>query len=279
MASSSSSSAVEWTPAECSAKYHDLKVEVDQRGIALVTLSRPPVNSVTMRMHKELASIWVDLDADPKVKVIMVTGNGRAFSAGGDFEMMDYMMKNSENLYEVFRDTKDLVHNMVYRCTKPIISAINGVAVGAGMAVAICADISIASDKAVFNDGHTRLGVAAGDHACLLWPLLMGMAKTKYYLLTGRFIPAPEAERVGLISLCVPHDQLMAKAFEIASELANAPQFAVRFTKGALQQWLNTSSFDNSCALEMLTFVGADVREGMKSLKEKRPAQFPSARL
>lgn len=210
--------------------------------------------------------------------MIVVTGNGRAFSAGGDFSMIEYMFKSAENLFEVFRDTKDLVHNMV-RCTKPIISAVNGVAVGAGMAVAICADISIASDKAVFNDGHTRLGVACGDHACLLWPLLMGMAKTKYYLLTGRFIRAPEAERFGLVSLCVPHAELLTKTFEVATELANAPQFAVRYTKSALQQWLNTSSFDQSCALEMLTFVGSDVREGVNALKEKRTAQFPSARL
>lgn len=192
--------------------------------------------------------------------------------------MIEYTSKSAENLFEVYRDTKDLVHNMI-RCTKPIVSAVNGVAVGAGMAVAICADISVASDKAVFNDGHTRLGVACGDHACLLWPLLMGMAKTKYYLLTGRFLRAPEAERLGLVSLCVPQDELMTRTFEVATELANAPQFAVRFTKSALQQWLNTASFDQSCALEMLTFVGSDVPEGLKSLKEKRAPQFPSARL
>src|SRR5882672_5555090 len=115
----------------------------------------------------------------------------------------------------------------VINCDKPIISAINGVAVGAGLAVALLADISIASETARFTDGHTRLGVAAGDHAAVIWPLLVGMAKAKYYLLTCDMLDAKEAERIGLVSMVVPPDQLMSKAMEVAQKLANGPQMAL----------------------------------------------------
>jgi len=262
-------------------KYQHLLIE-NNNGIAKVTINRPStLNSANMRLHWELSEIWKDLDKDPKVNVIIITGAGMSFSVGGDFDMVADMTKNFEVLYEVFKDTKALVHNMI-NCSKPIISAVNGIAIGAGMAVAILADISIVSDKAQFNDGHIRLGVAAGDHACLIWPLLCGMAKAKYYLLTGRFITAIEAERIGLVSAVVPHDQLMEKAYEVANQISHGPQRAIRFTKEALNQWLKQSaltSFDYSCALEMIGFVGNDVKEGMKSIKEKRQPNFQSAKL
>jgi len=150
------------------------------------------------------------------------------------------------------------------------------------MVVALLADISVAADSARFNDGHTRLGVAAGDHACLMWPLLTSMAKTKLYLLTGRFIGAAEAERIGLLSMVVPKDQLMLTVYQIAQEIKNGPQHAIKFTKSALNQHLKQaviSSFDYSCALEMLGFTDRDVLEGMKAIQEGRKPLFPSAKL
>ena len=177
------------------------------------------------------------------------------------------------------QEANDIVYNMI-NLDKPVISAINGVAVGAGLAVALLADISIASERARFTDGHVRQGVAAGDHATLLWPLLMSMAKAKYYLLTCEFIDGKEAERIGLVSLVVPHEELMSKAMEVARKLADGPQSAIRFTKKALNQWLRMgahTAFDYSLAVEMLGFLDDDVREGLAAVKEKRPAKFPSA--
>ena len=164
-------------------------------------------------------------------------------------------------------------------CDKPIISAINGVAVGAGLAVAMLADISVMSETARLTDGHVRLGVAAGDHAAIVWPLLCGMAKAKYYLMTADFIDGKEAERIGLVSLCVPQDKLMPKAMEVAAKLANGSQQAIRFTKKSLNNWMRVAGplFDNSLAMEMLTFLGEDVPQGVAAAREKRAPAFPSA--
>ena len=148
------------------------------------------------------------------------------------------------------------------------------------MAVALLADISIASEKARFTDGHTRLGVAAGDHAAVIWPLLVGMAKAKYYLLTCDMLDAKEAERIGLVSMVVPPDELMPKAMEVANKLATGAQQAIRWTKQSLNQWLRAAahtSFDYSLALEMLGFFGKDVGEGLSSVMERRAPVFPSA--
>ena len=164
---------------------------------------------------------------------------------------------------------------------RAMISAINGVAVGAGLAVALLADISIAAENARITDGHIRLGVAAGDHAAMIWPLLCGMAKAKYYLLTCDFLDGKEAERIGLVSMAVPQEELMGKAMEVARKLADGPQPAIRFTKRALNQWLRQAghtSFDYSLLAEALGFLGEDVREGLAAVREKRSPNFPSAR-
>src|SRR5215813_12614333 len=248
-------------------------------GIALLTINRPEsLNATNFRLHNELSRVWLDLAEDDEVRVAVITGAGRAFSAGGDFEVVEKSMGNLDVVSQTMKEARDIVHNMI-NCDKPIISAINGVAVGAGLAVALLADISIASENARFTDGHTRLGVAAGDHAAVIWPLLVGMAKAKYYLLTCDMLDAKEAERIGLVSMMVPPEQLMPKAMEVAQKLANGPQMALRWTKQSLNQWLRAAaqtSFDYSLALEMLGFFGADVKEGLTSLQEKRPSRFPS---
>jgi enoyl-CoA hydratase len=211
--------------------------------------------------------------------VALVTGAGKAFSAGGDLkELVEDMAGNPDGIARTMREASDLVYNMI-DLDKPVVSAINGVAVGAGLVVALLADISIASEAARFTDGHTRLGVAAGDHAAILWPLLCGMARAKYYLLTSDFLDGREAERIGLVSRCVPADRLMDTAWEVADRLAVGSQLSLRYTKRALNNWLRQAGpiFDQSLALEMLTFMHADVREGARAIREKRPPRFPSA--
>jgi len=148
--------------------------------------------------------------------------------------------------------------------------------VGAGLAVALLADISVIAETARLTDGHLRLGVGAGDHAAIVWPLLCGMAKAKYYLLTADFIDGREAERIGLVSLCVPADRLMETAWGIADRLAAGSQRALRWTKRSLNNWLRAAGpiFDNSLALEMLSFAGPDVREGVRAIREKGPPRF-----
>ncbi len=264
------------------ATYQHLLIDIED-GIARVTINRPDVfNATNDVLHGELSRVWADLDADPAVKVILVTGAGdQAFSAGGDLNDIEERAKlPAEQRFEanmrVMKEAENIVYGIV-NCEKIVISAINGVAVGAGLAVALMADISLMAEEARLTDGHTRLGVAAGDHAAMIWPLLCGMAKAKYYLLTCEFIDGREAERIGLVSKAVPRAQLMEEANAIARKLADGPQSALRFTKKSLNQWLRLggiTAFDYSTALEILGFFSADPAEGARAIQEKRAAKF-----
>ena len=210
--------------------------------------------------------MWKTIDRDPWVHAAVVTGAGRAFSAGGDLALVENAYRNPEEVARILEEARDLVYNILH-CGKPIVSAINGAAVGAGLVVALLADISIASDRARLADGHVRMGVAAGDHAAIIWPLLCGMAKAKYYLLTSEFVSGEEAERIGLVSLCVPHDQLHDKTMEVATTLSTGPRYAIKYSKRALNQWLLQAApiFDHSLALEMLGFFHEDMMDGVRS--------------
>jgi enoyl-CoA hydratase len=259
--------------------YRHLLFEKKPNGVVLVTINRPELlNATNARLHWELTQVWLTIDADPAARVALITGAGKAFSAGGDLELVEEMAGNAEAAARTMREASDLVYNMI-NLEKPVVSAINGVAVGAGLVVALMADVSIMADTARITDGHTRLGVVAGDHAAIIWPLLCGMAKARYYLLTSDFLDGKEAERIGLVSLCVPRDDVLAKAWEVADKLAAGSQNAVRWTKRALNNWLRQAGpiFDQSLALEMLSFMGPDVREGARAIREKRPPRFPSA--
>jgi enoyl-CoA hydratase len=261
-------------------EYHHLLFDRREDGVLLITINRPEVfNATNERLHWELSQVWKDIDADPQTRVALITGAGKAFSAGGDLEMISRLKGNAAAIAGSWREAADIVYNMI-DCTKPIVSAINGVAVGAGLAVALMADISIASETMRITDGHLRLGVAAGDHAVIIWPLLCGMAKAKYYLLTSEFVDGREAERIGLVSLCVPAAELMDRAMAVARKLGSGPQHAVRWTKRALNNWLRLAgpAFDASLALEMLGFFGEDLAEGIAAIQQKRPPLFPTAR-
>src|SRR5213080_2341223 len=254
--------------------YQHLTFERREHGVVLITINRPEVlNATNDRLHWELTQVWLTFDADEAARVAVVTGAGRAFSAGGDLDMVDANSRDPKRLARTVREASDLVYNMI-NTDKPIISAINGVAVGAGLVVALLADISIISETARFTDGHTKLGVVAGDHAAILWPLLCGMAKAKYYLLTADFIDGREAERIGLVTMCVSPDEVLPKALDVADRLARGSQLAVRWTKRALNNWLRQAGpiFDQSLALEMLSFSYPDVHEGVRAIREKRTA-------
>src|SRR5262245_51309715 len=216
------------------ADFKHLTFESKPNGVLLVTINRPEVlNAANARLHWEFTQIWPVVDADPKTRAVVVTGAGKAFSAGGDLSLVEDMAGNPDALTRTMREASDLVYNMI-NLDKPVVSAINGVAVGAGLVVGLMADVSIIAETARFTDGHTRLGVAAGDHAAIIWPLLCGMAKAKYYLLTADFIDGREAERIGLVTMCLPPDQVLPKALHVADRLARGSQISIQWTKRAL---------------------------------------------
>ena len=225
--------------------------------------------------HLELSEIWRDVSADDSVRCAVLRGQGLGFSGGGDLELVQDMADDFELRSRVWKEARDLVYNLI-NCDKPIVSAIHGPAVGAGLVAGLLADISIASRTARIVDGHTRLGVAAGDHAAMVWPLLCSMAKAKYHLLLCEPVSGEEAERIGLVSIAVDESDLLPRAYEVAERLAAGSQSAIRWTKYALNNWLRQAgpNFDTSLALEFMGFAGPDVREGLASLREKRPPRF-----
>jgi enoyl-CoA hydratase len=256
--------------------YRTLQINRQPSGVTEVVLNNPDrLNSVDVAGHRELTHVWTDLDTDTETKVILLRAEGRAFSAGGDFSLIEAMMNDPAVHRRTLREARDLVRNLI-ECSKPIVSVINGVAVGAGLAAALLADIPIAGRSARILDGHTTLGVAAGDHAVLIWPLLVGMAKAKYHLMTNEPIDGSEAERLGLVAKVVDDDQLLDEARHIADRLAAGPAEALSWTKHTLNHWLRSAypAFDASVAYEFLGFLGSNPREGLAAIKEKRPPQF-----
>jgi enoyl-CoA hydratase len=243
--------------------------------LELVIVNKGRLNSATEAMHRDLAQVWRAIDIDEAVRVVLVRGEGANFSSGGDFDMIERMIEDEATLLRVWKEAGDLVYNLI-NCSKPVVSAIRGNAVGAGLAIALLADVSIAADNARILDGHTRLGVAAGDHAVIIWPLLCGLAKARYHLLMNKPLSGAEAERIGLIALSVPDAEVLDRASETARTLAAGSATAIRWTKHALNNWLRLAgpSFDTSLALEFLGFKLADVREGLAAARAKRPAAF-----
>jgi enoyl-CoA hydratase len=245
---------------------------LDTNGIVTIIIDRPKkLNALTYEMHEALPRLWDAISSDPQVRVAVITGRGEAFCAGGDLSNTDHARAGGLNSsITAMEQSRALVYGMP-ACRKPIISAINGYAIGGGLAIALMADISIASNDARLNDGHTRLGLAAGDHAGLIWPLHMSFAQAKYYLLTSEFMTGSEAAQMGLVSKSVPADELMDEAYRVAVLLATGHQRAIQLTKFAMNQWLHAAkpAFEVSVALEALTVFGeegAEISKGTKRL-------------
>ncbi|HLX20696.1 MAG TPA: enoyl-CoA hydratase/isomerase family protein [Gaiellaceae bacterium] len=257
-------------------EFTSLELDHPEEGILRITLRTPgKLNALGHDAHAQIAAVWQTIDRDPGTRVVLVRGAEGTFSSGGDLDLVEDIARDWETRLRLFHEARDLVYNIV-NCRKPVVAAIDGPAVGAGLAIALLADISVAAPSARIVDGHTRLGVAAGDHAVIVWPLLCGMAKAKYHLLLNESVDGKEAERIGLVSLCVPADELEARALEIARRLMQGSQAAIEHTKLALNNWLRAAgpAFDASVALEFLDMTGPDVAEGVAAVRERRPPKF-----
>jgi enoyl-CoA hydratase len=259
-------------------QFSHLRFDTPASRVLRITLDGPGLNAVNADVHRELADVWLTVDRDPDVNVAVLQGAGKAFSAGGSFDLVDSIIDDYSARERVLREARDLVFNVI-NCSKPIVSAMHGPAVGAGLVAGLLADVSVVARSARIIDGHTRLGVAAGDHAAICWPLLCGMAKAKYYLLTCDPLTGEEAERIGLVSLCVEDDLVQSTALDIAVKLSTGAQSAMRLTKHVLNNWYRSQSaiFDASLAYEFFGFAGPDATEGVASHREKREPNFGGA--
>jgi enoyl-CoA hydratase len=243
-----------------------------------VTINNPErMNALGNEQHAEMERIWGVIDSDPDTRAAIITGAGHAFCAGGAFDEMP-TEEQGDRLSSFTRDfgnVRALVRNII-NMTKPTISAINGPAIGAGLAIALLADIPIAAKNAKLFDGHLRIGVAPGDHALLIWPLLCGLAKSKYHLLTNETVTGEQAERMNLVALSVEADDLQARAIAVATKLANTAPTALRMSKYMLNHFLrqNQAIFDLSAALELVNFGSDENLEAMRAHSAKQAPNF-----
>jgi enoyl-CoA hydratase len=255
--------------------YESLELDRPAPHVLRITMSRGTMNSLDWQMHQDLGAIWRLIDADPEVSAVVIGGRGRAYSAGGDFDMVQKIIDDHDFRMQMWKEGRALVMNML-ECNKPIVSAISGPAAGGGLATGLLADVSVMGRSAKLVDGHTPLGVAADDHAVAIWPLLCGMAKAKYYLMTSDAITGEEAERIGLVTFCVDDELVDDRALEIAVKLSKGAPHAIRWTKLSLNNWIRAAwpSFEASLAFGILGFSGPEAKEGLAALREKRAPNF-----
>ncbi|MHB1536901.1 MAG: enoyl-CoA hydratase-related protein [Solirubrobacteraceae bacterium] len=253
-------------------RYSFFDVQV-RDGIAFVTINRPErANACDAADHGEFAAVLRDIAADGEVLVAVLHGAGRVFSVGATYDWMDELTREGEMLVELQSQVRELVRAHI-DLDKPVVAAINGVATGSGLMFALLSDYVIMEEQAKLADGHVRAALAAGDGGVLIWPLAAGITRAKRYLLTGDWIDAGEAERIGLVTEIVPTGTSLQRATDVAERFRVMPQMAVRATKRAINQWLSVgmaTSFDYSAALEMQTFSlgGEEVRAAVEMLRK-----------
>lgn len=250
-------------------KYEGLLVEIRESGVAIVTMNRPEIlNAISWPMHLALEHVFVDLDNDPRVKAIVLTGAGRGFCSGGDQNSLD----DGLDTISPTRSGRHLIRNML-EIESPLIAAVNGVAVGLGATLALYCDIIFADPSARFADTHVTAGVVAGDGGAVMWPLLLGPARAKHYLLTGDFISAEDAAAAGMINKVIPDGKVLEHAIQYAEMLASGPRDALIWTKYAVNKLIKDQvalNLDTAGALEVITFRSPERAKAVAAFREKR---------
>jgi enoyl-CoA hydratase len=234
-----------------------------------------PLNAVDALLHAELARLFRLLKREEEARAVLLIGRGRAFSAGGDFEWFP-QLDDLAKLEHLRRDAKQLIWDLL-DVELPLVAALNGPAVGLGASIALLCDVIFMADTASLADPHVRVGIVAGDGGAAIWPLVLGPARAKQYLLTGDPLGAAEAERLGLVNRVVSAAELEAEALGFARRLAAGAPLALRYTKQAVNKLVKDAlnvAFDTSTALEIVTFQSEDHREALAALREKRAPRF-----
>lgn len=250
-------------------------LQLERRGHVLrVTIAHPtsPLNAVDEALHRDLTALFAGLRREDDARAVLLTGRGRAFSAGGDFNWFPEL-RQPGRMEALRRDAKQLIWDLL-DVEIPIVAAVNGHAMGLGASIALLCDTIFMADTATIGDPHVRVGIVAGDGGVAIWPLAVGPARAKQYLLTGDPLPAAEAERIGLVNRVVPAADLDREATAFAERLAAGAPLAVRYTKLAVNKLVKDAlnvAFDTSTALELVTFQSEDHAEALAALREKRP--------
>ena len=256
--------------------YRTIRFERDG-DVLVVTIDRPgsDLNAVNDELHEDLTRLFRELKLETVARAVLLTGCGKAFSAGGDFSWFPELQQPGR-MDALRRDAKQLIWDLL-DVEIPIVAAVNGHAMGLGASIALLCDVIFVADTATIGDPHVRVGIVAGDGGTAIWPLAVGPALAKQYLLTGDPVKAVDAERMGLVNRCVPAADLFDTAMAFARRLAAGAPLAVRYTKIAVNKLIKDAlniSFDTSTALEIVTFQSEDHREALAALRDKRKPEF-----
>ncbi|MEQ8483148.1 MAG: enoyl-CoA hydratase/isomerase family protein [Pseudomonadales bacterium] len=253
------------------------RIRISRRGRVLVlTLDNGRVNAVDAQMHRELARVFLDAQDDEDSDLVILTGQGRAFCAGGDTEWFRQQIDDPRSFRAIAPEAKRIVTSLL-ELEKPLICRLNGAAAGLGATIALMSDIIVAADSAVIGDPHIKVGLVAGDGGAIIWPQLIGFARAKELLLTGDLLPAADAARMGLINYAVPADELDAKVDELAGKILGNPRWAVRWTKTVVNiplKELAARLSDPAMAYEILSNLTEDRREAVEAFIARRPPSY-----
>jgi enoyl-CoA hydratase len=259
--------------------YETLKISQDG-GIITVAFNRPELkNATNAQMHQELERIFPEIGRDPDARVVILTGEGNAFSAGGDIGGMKKNLDDKARWLESMREARAILMGVI-DLDLPVIAKVNGHAIGLGATLALVCDIVIAKDSALLADPHVKVGLVAGDGGSVIWPALVGYAKAKKYLLTGEAITGAEAERIGLVSEAVPADALDERVAAIAADLAAGASIAIRLTKKSINMDLRQRMdrlIEAHLGYETMSYLSQDHREAVHAFVEKRAPSFTGA--
>ena len=242
-----------------------------------VTIDHPrnPLNAVDAALHHDLTALFAGLRREREARAVLITGRGNVFSAGGDFRWFP-ALREPGRMEDLRRDAKQLIWDLL-DVELPIVAAVNGHAMGLGASIALLCDVIVMADTATIGDPHVRVGLVAGDGGVAIWPLALGPARAKQYLLTGDPLTAAEAERIGLVNRVVAAADLDADAMALAARLAAGAPLALRYTKLAVNKLVKDAlnvAFDTSTALELVTFQSEDHQEALSAIREKRTPVF-----
>ena len=256
--------------------YPSLKFERDGR-VLKMSLNQPDkLNMLAGSSHTEFSKVFRDIAEDDDSDIVVLSGEGRVFSAGGDIEYMQFLHDNPKEFYRCVRESRNLVCSMI-ECDKIIIGKINGDAIGLGATVAVCCDMIFAADHVRFGDPHNNVGLTTGDGGAILWPQLMGFARAKHYLLTGEKFSAQDAKAMGMINDVVPKEELDAYVDTYVEKLARLPAQSLRWSKTTintpLRQWA-ASMMDLGMAYENVAAQTVDHQEAINAFRDKRKPNF-----
>jgi enoyl-CoA hydratase len=240
-------------------------------------MNRPEaLNAIDAVMHEELSRVFTDAARDPDSDVVVLTGAGRAFSAGGDIAWMQDAIDDPASFERTAVEGKQIVFSLL-DCEKPVVAKVNGAAIGLGATMALFADVIFAAEDAKIADPHIRVGLVAGDGGAVIWPQLIGYARAKEYLMTGDSLTAAEAARIGLINHAVPAAELDQRVDDFTRRLVAGPRQAIRWTKTAVNIGLKQLAhgiMDVGLSYELITNSSADHQEAVSAFRDKRRPVF-----